>query len=66
MDDDDEKKIPLDSIEALTAEERAAVRRARLYQTHKAHGSLGTYYLMYPDEKPRGWDRERDDDDRER
>jgi hypothetical protein len=31
-----------------------------LYATHKAHGSLGTYYEMYPDEKPMPRERESD------
>jgi hypothetical protein len=41
-----------DSFEALTADEKAAVRRAELYATHKARGTLGVYYLLYPDERP--------------
>jgi hypothetical protein len=62
MDDDDEK-ISLDNFQALTAKEKAAVWRGRLYQTHKAHGTLGIYYHMYPDERPRGREHDRDHDD---
>ena len=38
--------------DSLTAEERAAADRAALYATHKAHGTLGVYFGMYPDEAP--------------
>ena len=27
--------------------------RARLFQYHRANGSLGDYYAMYPDDAPR-------------
>lgn len=35
-----------------SSEERAAAARAELYATHKARGSLGVYYQMFPDEAP--------------
>jgi hypothetical protein len=41
-----------------TREERAAAKRAELYATHKARGTLGTYYEMYPDEKPIEYERD--------
>jgi len=46
--------------------ERAAAKRAALFATHKARGSLGTYYEMFPDEKPIPRPRQSDGQDRER
>ena len=54
--------MPNDNFD--TREERAAAKRAELYATHKARGSLGTYFEMFPDEKP--IPRQRQDDGRER
>lgn len=34
-------------------QERDAAERAELYETHKNRGSLGTYYEMFDDERPR-------------
>ena len=48
----DERRIPPDSFEVLTSDEKAAARRAQLYATHKARGTLDTYYQLYPDERP--------------
>lgn len=36
-----------------SSEERAAAMCAKLYATDKAHGSLGTFYAMYPENAPR-------------
>lgn len=35
----------------MDAVEKAKLERLKLYFTHKAHGSLGTFYEMFPDEK---------------
>ena len=48
-----------------SSEERAAADRAQLFQTHKARGSLGTYYGIYPQDMPAPmrqpeWERRRD------
>jgi len=56
--------MPDDNFE--TEEERAAAMRAELYATHKARGSLGTYYEMFPDEKPIPRERESEGRERER
>jgi len=58
-----ERKIDPNSFEALTNDEKAAARRAQLYATHKARGTLGIFYEMYPDlaPPPRRRDVERDD-----
>jgi hypothetical protein len=53
-------------LESLTAEERDAALRAQLYETHKAHGTLGVFYLMYPDLAPQRRSRDGDDGARER
>ena len=59
------RKIHPNSFEAMTSDEKAAFLRAQLYQTHKARGSLGVFFQMYPDlappSRPRGGDgRERE------
>jgi len=54
--------MPEDNFD--TREERAAAMRAELYMTHKVRGSLGTYYEMFPDEKP--VPRRRENEGRER
>ena len=38
--------------DSLTAAERAAADKAELYATHKAHGTLGMYYTLYPEDAP--------------
>lgn len=55
----EQEKIDPNSFEALTSDEKAAALRAELYATHKASGSLGTYYAMYPDEAPKPRERAR-------
>jgi hypothetical protein len=61
------KNVAPDSVEAMTDNEKWALRRAQLYAAHKARGSLGTYYYLYPDDAPPGyWKKERQDDGRER
>jgi hypothetical protein len=53
-------------LESLTAEERAAVLRAQLYETHKARGTLGIFYEMYPDLAPQRRSRDGDGGARDR
>jgi hypothetical protein len=48
-----------DEIHALSIEERAEIERMELYRYHRAAGSLGTYYMMYPLDRPPERDRER-------
>jgi hypothetical protein len=33
-------------------EQRNLMERARLYELHKAHGSLGVFYDLYPEMRP--------------
>jgi hypothetical protein len=33
--------------------EKAEAVKARLYQEHSARGTLGAFYDLYPDERPR-------------
>jgi hypothetical protein len=39
-------------FESLTANEKAEALRADSYATHKARGTLGTHYQLYPDDRP--------------
>ncbi len=57
----DEPERAYDKYAGLGEVERAEAIRVELYQTHKAHGSLGIYYSLYPDEAPIRPERERDD-----
>ena len=51
----------------MTTAEKEKAERAALFAVLKARDSLGTYYQLYPDEKPKGWDdRNRQDEGRER
>jgi hypothetical protein len=52
MTDSPEQPPPPDPLTHLSAEERAAARRAEFFNTHKHHGSLEVYYMFYPDERP--------------
>lgn len=36
----------------LSNEDREAAMRAEFYATHKAHGSLGTFYYFYYENAP--------------
>lgn len=45
----------------LSTEERAEAERMWLCHYHRAAGSLGDYYMMYPLDRPPERDRERDD-----
>ncbi len=47
------RRIHPNSFEALADAEKAAAMRAQLYATHKAHGTLGMYYQLYPEDAPR-------------
>ena len=53
-----------------SSEERQAAAIAKLYAVHKAHDSLGTFYQLYPEGKPREYQypapRQREDEGRER
>jgi hypothetical protein len=64
----DDEHLPKSPLDFMTSDERAAAEKARLYQAHKAHGTLGIYYYLYPEDAPyqplRGRDRE--DEGRER
>jgi hypothetical protein len=44
-----------DGLDDLTDEEKAAARRASLYATHKARGTIGVFFEMYPDLAPEGY-----------
>jgi hypothetical protein len=52
-----------------TVAAREAAEKARLYTVHKAHGSLGTFYYLYPENAPSEYQypppRQRDDGGRE-
>jgi len=39
-----------DEKPGLSPSEKAAAIKAELYATHKIHGSLGIYYLLYPED----------------
>lgn len=39
-------------FEYLTDAEKAEALRLDSYMTHKARGSLGTHYELYPDDRP--------------
>ena len=36
----------------VTSADRQAAELARLYNVHKARGSLGTFYYLYPENAP--------------
>jgi hypothetical protein len=57
----DEPERRYDKYAGLGEAEKAEAIRAELYQTHKAHGTLGVYYSLYPDEAPIRPQRDRDD-----
>ena len=38
--------------------EHPEAERARLYRQHRAAGTLGTYFMMYPLDRPPGRDRD--------
>lgn len=64
-----EERPPKSPLDLMTSEERATAEKARLYLVHKAHGSLGIYYLLYPEDRPappRERGRDREDEGRER
>ena len=61
MDAVDEPERRYDEYAGLGEVEKADAIRAALYQWHKAHGSLGVYYSLYPDDAPIRPQRDRDD-----
>ena len=65
----DETLLKISAFDETTHEEKAAAKCAQLYATHKARGSLGTYFQMFPDDAPpEYWDppRSRGSEGRER
>jgi len=61
----EDEKPGLSPSEGLSRAEKAAAIKAELYATHKIHGSLGVYYLLYPEDLPPPNARRAARDDRE-